>query len=101
MTRDEAIRLISMTPEYVPGPCPWCGATTFEEAATKCRRLQMPCGDYICGSPDEGPNSENDAGPLYQRNPDYDELDGYLWGWHAVDEGLTNDPPKWREDETT
>ena len=33
MTRDEAQRLLKETPEFVPGPCPRCGATTFEEAA--------------------------------------------------------------------
>jgi len=99
VTRDEAQRLLKETPEFVAGPCPRCGATTFEEAATKCRPFQMPCGDYSCGSPDEGPNAENETGPLYQRNPDYDELDGYLWGWFAVDEGFTKMPPTWRGEE--
>lgn len=101
MNRKEAERLIRETPEFIPGPCPWCGATTFEEAAGKCRPMQMPCGDYVCGSPDEGPNAESESGPLFQRNPAYDELDGYLWGWFAVDEGLTKEPPTWRGDSTS
>lgn len=97
MDRETAQKLLQETPEYLPGPCPRCGAETFEEAASRCMPFQMPCGDYSCGSPDEGPNSENDSGPLYQRNPAFDRLDGYLWGWHAVDEGLTTEPPDWPE----
>lgn len=97
MNRKEAEALLAMTPEYVPGACPRCGATTFEEAATKCRPYQMPTGDYNCGSPDEGPNATNDSGPLYQLNPAHQKLNGYLWGWFAVDEGMTSTPPEWNE----
>jgi hypothetical protein len=95
MDRERAKELIAKTPEFIPGPCPWCGAETFEAARGRCKPVQMPCGDYQCGSPDEGPNAENEAGPLYQRNPVYDDLDGYLWGWFAVDEGFTKVPPVW------
>lgn len=92
MTREEAEAKIKVTPEFVPGPCPWCGATTQDEASEKCRPTQMPCGDYTCGTPEEGPDTD---GLLYQRNPEHDRLQGYLWGWYAVDAGLTNIPPEW------
>lgn len=95
MDRETAEALIKTTPEFIHGPCPRCGAATFEEAATKCRPFQMPSGDYKCGSPDEGPNAENETGPLYQINPEYERLSGYLWGWYAVDEGFTSKPPEW------
>ncbi|MFD1809325.1 hypothetical protein ACFSHQ_18220 [Gemmobacter lanyuensis] len=47
--------------------------------------------------PDEAPD---DGGLLHQRNSDYDALSGYLWEWLAFDEGLTDTPPTWGEDET-
>lgn len=95
MDRDTALALLKDTQEYIPGPCPRCGATTFEEASKKCRPFQMPCGDYSCGTPEEGPNAENETGLLYQRNPEFDRIDGYLWGWYAVDNGFTTEPPEW------
>lgn len=97
MTRDEARALLAATPEYIPGPCPWRGAATFEEAQGRCRPMQMPCGDYECGTPDEGPNLDTDSGPLYQRNPEYDNIDGYLWHWQAYDDGYATAVPEWRE----
>ena len=100
MTREDARALLQQTPEFIQGPCPWCKAVTHEEAATKCKPQSLPCGDYVCGSPDEGPNSENETGTLYQRNPAYDELDSYLWGWVAADDGLTKIPPTWRGSDT-
>ena len=95
MTREEAQERIRETPEFIPGACPWCGATTFEEANTKCRPQSLPSGEYYCGSPDAGPNCENATGPLYQRTPEYDALDGYLLGGHVFDEGLTKRRPVW------
>lgn len=97
MTREQAVALLALTPEYIPAPCPWCRATTTEEASTRCRPMCMPCGDYACGTPDEAPD---DGGLIHQRNPDYDGLAGYLREWLAFDEGLTDTPPTWREDET-
>jgi len=93
MTREEAIKRIAEIPEFVPGACSDCGAVTMEEAGKKCRPYQMPCGDYVCATPDE-PQPE-ETGPLMQRNPEYDHYDGYLWGWYAVDEGYTKTPPTW------
>lgn len=95
MTRNRAQELLQGTAEYIPGPCVKCGALTFEEASTRCRPAQLPSGEYVCGSPDEGPNAENETGPLYQVNPVHSLLEGYLWGWHAVDEGYTQTPPRW------
>lgn len=92
MDRETAQRLLAKTPEYIAAPCPWCKATTIEEASVKCRPSQMPCGDYTCGTPEEAPETD---GFLHQRNPEFDRLSGYLWGWHAVDEGLTKTPPGW------
>lgn len=97
MTREEAEALIKTTPEYVPGPCPWCGAKTVDEAGEKCRPTQMPCGDYTCGTPEDGPETD---GLLHQFNPEYQRLSGYLWGWYAVDAGLTDQPPTWDEPES-
>lgn len=96
MTRERARERLHATPEFIPGPCPRCGACTFEEAEDKCRPMQLPSGEYECGTPDDGPNLQDDpSGPLYQRNPVYDQLDGYLWGWYALDEGLTKEEPEW------
>lgn len=97
MTRERAVELIAVTPEYVPAPCPWCGAKTIEEASAKCRPMCMPSGDYECGTPEEAPD---DGGLIHQPNPDHVALNGYLWGWYAVDEGLTDTPPVWEGDET-
>lgn len=97
MTRDEALRIINETPEFIPGACPRCGAETFEGAATMCRPFQLPSGEYSCGTPDEGPNAENETGPLFQINPYYQRLNDYLWWWFAVDEGYTTTPPTWYE----
>lgn len=52
--------------------------------------------DSSGGTPEAGPNLDHEDNPadlLYQRNPEYDTLDGYLWQWHAFHEGLTSMPP--------
>jgi len=96
MTREEAKRLLNATPEFVAGPCPWCGAVTHEEAATKCRPVSDPSGEYHCGTPEQ-PDPMAETGPLMQSNPEYQRLEGYLWGWFAVDQGFTDTPPEWDE----
>lgn len=96
MTREEAQAKIKTTPEWIPGPCPWCGAKTLDEAGDKCTPTQDQTGDYTCGTPDSAPDTD---GLIHILNPDYLELDGYLWGWHVVDLGLTDEPPKWRNEE--
>lgn len=96
MDEKTARELLAKTAEYIPGPCPWCGATTFGEAAEKCRPSQGIDGDYYCGTPEGGPNLDHEDNPadlLYQRNPEYDTLDGYLWQWYAFHEGLTSTTP--------
>lgn len=101
MDEQTARKMLAETPEYIPGPCPWCGAITFGEAEKRCRPTQWPDGDYYCGTPEEGPNLDhenNPDDPLYQRNPAYDRLQGYLWEWHAVHQGLTSIPPDWPND---
>ena len=96
MTRDEAKQRIKDVPKYVPAPCPDCGAVTIEEAEKKCRPQQLPCGEYVCATPDNAPDTD---GLIHQLNPEYVELDGYLWEWFAFDEGQTKTPPVWREKE--
>lgn len=97
MDRNEALNLLANTPEYVEGACSKCGAKTHEEANVLCRPVQCPSGEWECPTPTGGPNLDNDAGPLFQRNSVYDHIDGYLWGWYAVDEGYTKTPPEWTE----
>ena len=96
MTRDEAEALIKHTPEWIPGPCPWCGATTLDEAGWKCRPTQDQSGEYVCGTPDSAPDTK---GLVHVINPAYTGLSGYLWHWHAVDIGYTSTPPEWEEPE--
>lgn len=95
MTREEAVRRIKETPRFIAAPCPRCGATTVAEAEKMCRPTQSPCGEYSCGTPDDAPET---GGMLHQMNPVWAELDGYLWGWMAVDEGFTQNPPTWRDE---
>jgi hypothetical protein len=97
MTEEEARALIAVTPEWIVAPCPWCGATTEEEAGEKCRPTQGMDGDYTCGTPEEAPVLH---GNLTQRNPAHDKLTGYLWGWQAVHDGLTKIAPKWEEEDS-
>lgn len=97
MNREEAQRRIKETPEFIVGPCSWCGARTIQEGGKLCRAQVGLDGEYFCGTPEEGNLSDAETGPLYQRNPDYDQLAGYLWGWFAVDEGVTKNPPEWPE----
>lgn len=94
MTRDEAQALLNITPEWIPGPCPWCRATTLDEAGEKCRPTQDQSGGYTCGTPEEAPHPK---GRIHIINPAYTKLSGYLWGWFAVDEGYTSTPPEWKE----
>ena len=94
MTREKAIQRLRVTPKYKRAPCPWCKATTLSEARTKCRPVSDPCGEYYCGTPEEAPTY---FGFLHQTNPKYMELDGYLWGWYAFDEGMTDQEPVWEE----
>lgn len=94
MDRETAIQKLKTTPEYVRGPCPWCGAKTLKEASEKCRPVSDQCGEYYCGTPDEAPTY---FGYLHQKNPEYVNLDGYLWGWYAFDEGMTDQEPVWKE----
>jgi len=92
MTREEAQALIAKTPEFIPGTCSWCGATTMDEASVKCRPMMYPSGDYVCGVPEEAPDTD---GLIHVSNPAYERLNGYLWGWYAVDEGWMKTPPEW------
>ena len=94
MTEEQARAMLQVTPEWIAAPCPWCGAKTEAEASEKCRPTQSICGDYYCGTPEEAPAPK---GILHQSNPEHDRLSGYLWGWHAVHEGLTCTPPEWDE----
>lgn len=96
MNREEALRRIQSIPEFIPAPCPWCGARTLEEAGTKCRPQSLPCGEYYCGTPEDAPDH---GGLIHQINPDYADLDGYLWSWLAFDEGLTDTPPTWEDED--
>jgi hypothetical protein len=93
LTREEAQARIAKLPQYVPAPCRDCGARTVEEAEKKCRPTQMPCGDYYCATPDSAPET---GGKLHQINPEWCELDGYLWEWFAYDDGMTRTVPVWR-----
>lgn len=95
MTREEAKRRISELPAYIPGPCPTCSAVTLEEAGEKCTPWQLPCGEYECGTPEDAPETD---GLIHIRNPEYAELEGYLWEWFAFDEGLTSVTPKWKHE---
>ncbi len=95
MTREEAQKRINEIPEFIPAPCPQCGARTIKEAEQKCRPTQSQCGDYYCATPDRAPKTR---GLIHQFNPEFAELDGYLWHWFAYDDGLTTKPPVWRED---
>lgn len=95
MDRATAVERLRSLPEYIPGPCPWCGATTDDQASELCRPTVGMDGDYRCGTPEESPDTN---GLLHQRNPEYDRLDGYLWGWYAVDQGYTTVPPEWDND---
>lgn len=91
MTRDEAVRRINELQQFVPGPCPGCGAVTLDEAATRCQPVQSQSGEWGCPcseSPDED-------GLIYVVNPQWAELEGYLWHWHAFDEGYTRTEPTW------
>jgi hypothetical protein len=97
MTREEAQQRLNKLPQYIPAPCPDCGAKTVREAEKKCRPVQLPCGDYSCATPDDAPET---GGKLHQLNPEWCELDGYLWHWFAFDEGFTTTPPVWRSKET-
>lgn len=96
MTREEALQRIALVPEYIPSPCPCCGARTIDEASKKCRPTQYPCGEYYCATPDDAPETD---GLIHQRNPEWCDLDGYLWSWFAFDEGMTKTPPVWRGQE--
>ncbi len=95
MTREEAQKRIAKIPEFIPAPCPQCGARTIREAEKKCRPTQSQCGDYYCVTPDSAPETR---GLIHQINPEFAELDGYLWHWFAYGDGLTKKPPVWRED---
>lgn len=95
MTREEAQERIKRVPQYIPAPCPDCGARTIKEAEKKCRPVQLQCGDYSCATPDDAPETR---GLIHQLNPEWCELDGYLWHWFAVDEGMTHTPPVWRSE---
>ncbi|MAL99450.1 MAG: hypothetical protein CL583_13490 [Alteromonadaceae bacterium] len=94
MTREEAIKRLAETPQYIPARCSWCKARTVSDASTKCQPQQLPCGDYYCGTPEEAPDT---GGKLHQLNPEYARLDGYLWGWYAYDEGMTDKEPEWED----
>lgn len=95
MDEQTARKLIAQTPEFVVGSCPWCGATTMNEAEALCRPQQRTqTGNWDCGVSVDAPET---GGLIYVRNPEFDRLAGYLWGWHALHDGLTTVPPEWGE----